>query len=132
MLAVVTLLKGKIWTGLFGVFAPPLFIVGAVRLARPGSPWARWRYRDRPGRLARARRREERLRLPVINAKIRVQDLLTGRHDQPPATPAERRPRAASGTAAGRAPGRTTRPMTCHDDEWSPVRDGDLSAIVPG
>ncbi len=101
-LAVVTLLKGKIWTGLFGVFAPPLFIVGAVRLARPGSPWARWRYRDRPGRLARARRREERLRLPVINAKIRVQDLLTGRHDQPPATPAERRPRAASGTAAGR------------------------------
>jgi hypothetical protein len=109
-LAVITLLKGKIWTGLFGVFVPPLFIAGAVRLARPGSPWARWRYRDRPGKLARARRREERLRLPVINAKIRVQDLLTGRHDQPPAAPAEPRPQAASGATAGRA-GRTDDPV---------------------
>jgi hypothetical protein len=82
-LAAVTLLKGKVWTGLFGLFVPPLFIAGAIRLARPGSPWARWRYRERPGKLARADRREQRLRLPVIRAKIRFQDLLTGQHDQP-------------------------------------------------
>ena len=82
-LAAITLLKGKVWTGLFGLFVPPLFIAGAIRLARPGSPWARWRYRERPGKLARANRREQRLRLPVIRAKIRIQDLLTGRHDQP-------------------------------------------------
>src|SRR5580658_4218449 len=37
LLASVTLLKGKIWTGLFGLFVPPLFIAGAIRLARPGS-----------------------------------------------------------------------------------------------
>jgi len=96
-LAVVTLLKGKIWTGLFGLFVPLLFIVGAVRLARPGSPWDRWRYRDRLGKRARASRREERLRLPVINAKIRVQDLLTGRHDQP--VTADRRPSATAEAA---------------------------------
>jgi hypothetical protein len=82
-LAVLTLLKGKVWTGLFGLLVPLLYIAGAIRLARPGSPWARWRYRERPGKLVRAHRREQRLRLPVIRAKIRVQDLLTGRHDQP-------------------------------------------------
>ena len=44
----ITLLKGKIWTGLLGLFVPVLFILGAARLARPGSPWARWRYAGRP------------------------------------------------------------------------------------
>ncbi len=83
LLASVTLLKGKIWTGLFGLFLPPLFIVGAIRLARPGSPWARWRYRDRPGKQARAERRDQHLREPVIRLKIRVQDKLTGAHDLP-------------------------------------------------
>jgi hypothetical protein len=83
VLASVTLLKGKIWTGLFGLFLPPLFIVGAIRLARPGSPWARWRYRDRPGKQARAERRDQHLREPVIRLKIRVQDKLTGAHDLP-------------------------------------------------
>ena len=87
LLASVTLLKGKIWTGLAGLFLPPLFIVGAIRLARPGSPWARWRYRDRPGTQARAERREQHLREPVIRLKIRVQDKLTGPHDLPPIEP---------------------------------------------
>jgi hypothetical protein len=83
VLATITLLKGKIWTGLLGLFLPPLFIIGAIRLGRPGSPWSRWRYRDRPGRLARARRREEHLRVPAMRAKTRIQDLLAGRPDQP-------------------------------------------------
>lgn len=83
VLAGITLLKGKVWTGLLGLFVPPVFIVGALRLGRPGSPWARWRYRERPGKLASAHRREQHLRMPVVRAKIRVQDLLTGRHDQP-------------------------------------------------
>jgi hypothetical protein len=83
LLASVTLLKGKIWTGLFGVFVPLLYIPGAIRLARPGSPWARWRYRNRPGKLAKADRREQHLRQPVIRVKIWVQDKLTGPHDQP-------------------------------------------------
>jgi hypothetical protein len=81
LLAAVTLLKGKIWTGLFGLFVPPLFVIGAVRLARPGSPWAHWRYGTRPRKLARATAREQRLRQPVIRAKSRAQDLLTGQHE---------------------------------------------------
>jgi hypothetical protein len=82
VLAGITLLKGKIWTGLLGLFVPPVFIIGAIRLARPESPWARWRYRDRPAKRARARRREQHLRQPVIQAKSWVQDLLAGRPDQ--------------------------------------------------
>jgi hypothetical protein len=83
----VTLLKGKIWTGLFGLFLPPLFVAGAIRLARPGSPWARWRYWDRPGTQARAERRDQHLREPVIRLKIRVQDKMTGTHGLPPIKP---------------------------------------------
>ncbi|GIH70606.1 hypothetical protein [Sphaerimonospora thailandensis] len=86
--AVVTLLKGKIWSGLLGLFVPPFVYVGAVRLARPGSPWARWFYsevarRPKPRRMARAVRREERWRRPVIRAKIAVQEFVSGRHDLP-------------------------------------------------
>lgn len=91
-LAVVTLLKGKPWVALIGIVIPLALLAGAVRLARPGSPWARWRYRDRPGKLARAARREERLRLPLIRAKNRLQDLLTGTHDQPSPWSARRQP----------------------------------------
>ncbi|GII01183.1 hypothetical protein Pta02_31910 [Planobispora takensis] len=88
MLAVVTLLKGKIWTGLVGLFVPILLIPGALRLARPGSPWAHWFFapgsrRPRPGRMARAERREERWRRPVIRAKIAFQEFVSGRHDLP-------------------------------------------------
>jgi hypothetical protein len=88
LLAVVTLLKGKIWTGLAGLFIPVLLIVGAVRLARPGSPWAHWFFAPgarhaNPGKMARALRREERWRRPVIRAKIAVQEFVSGRHDLP-------------------------------------------------
>ena len=82
VLAGVTLLKGKIWTVLLGMFVPLVLIVGAIRLGRPDSPWARWRYRNRPGKLARARRREQHLRQPVVELKMRIQDLLAGPHDQ--------------------------------------------------
>jgi hypothetical protein len=87
MLAAITLVKGKIWTAVFGIFLPLLFIVGAVRLARPDSPWARWRYQARPRKLARAGGREHRLREPVNQTKIRIQDLLAGDLTQPAEPP---------------------------------------------
>ncbi|MEC4021069.1 hypothetical protein [Streptomyces sp. H27-D2] len=80
-MAVITLLKGKVWTGLIGLFFIPLLVVGVVRLSRPGAPWARWRYRNNPKKMARAARRDERWRHPVVNAKVKFQELLTGRHD---------------------------------------------------
>ncbi len=76
--AVLCLLKGKIWTGLIGLFLPILLYVAAVRLARPGSPWARWRYGPGSRKARRARRREERVRRPLIRAKIWVQEFIAG------------------------------------------------------
>ncbi|GLY48888.1 membrane protein [Lentzea sp. NBRC 102530] len=82
-LAIVALLKGKIWTGLLGLLVPVVPAVGAVRLARPGSPWARWRYPEGSRKLTRAYRREARIRQPIIRAKIAVQEFISGRHDLP-------------------------------------------------
>lgn len=82
LLAAVTLLKGKMLTGLTGLAAVPLLYVGAIRLARPDSPWARWRYPTGSDRLARARRREERLE-PLHRAVRDLSDLVTGRPDRP-------------------------------------------------
>ncbi|MDP9846092.1 hypothetical protein [Streptosporangium lutulentum] len=87
-LAVITLLKGKIWTGLAGLFIPILLVPGAVRLARPGSPWAHLFFapgsrRPQIRKMARAERREERWRRPVIRAKIAFQEFVSGRHDLP-------------------------------------------------
>ncbi|MFI6867145.1 hypothetical protein [Nocardia sp. NPDC050406] len=80
-LAAIVIAKGKIWTGLFGMFFPPLLVVGTLRLARPGSPWARWRYGSRAKTMRRAIIRERRYRRPVIQAKIFVQDLIAGKPD---------------------------------------------------
>jgi hypothetical protein len=86
-LAGITLLKGKVWTGLIGVLIPVLLIVGAIRLARPHSPWARWRYhphkRRGRARLERATRRERRYRDPLIRAKIKLQEAVAGRPNSP-------------------------------------------------
>lgn len=77
-LAVVVLLKGKVWTGLVGMFIPPLLFVGAIRLSRPHAPWARWRYTSRPRTMHRALVRERRVRRPVVQAKIWLQDAIAG------------------------------------------------------
>ncbi|WP_439031049.1 DUF2254 family protein [Gordonia terrae] len=83
ILAVVTLLKGKVWTGLIGMFIPVLLWFGAVRLARPRSPWARWRYTTRPRTIARAIQRERRYREPLMRWKIVVQEAVAGRFGVP-------------------------------------------------
>lgn len=36
--------KGKVATGLIGVLIPIVALVSTVRIAKPDSPWARWRY----------------------------------------------------------------------------------------
>jgi heme/copper-type cytochrome/quinol oxidase subunit 4 len=77
-LAVVVLLKGKVWTGLVGMFITPLLFVGAIRLSRPHAPWARWRYTNKPHKMHRALERERRLRRPVVQAKLWLQHVVAG------------------------------------------------------
>ena len=56
---IVSYLKGKLFMGTVGIFVPPVAVIGALRLARPSSPWAHRQYADNPGKLERARRRDE-------------------------------------------------------------------------
>jgi len=83
--AVVALLKGKLKLGLLSLFVPTLGLIGAIRLAKPDSPWARWRYAKRPKKLERARRRYSAARLERYN---RVRDAIGGAPHRPsPARP---------------------------------------------
>ena len=59
---VLAIAKGKRFLALVGVFAPVVAIVASVRLARPGSRWARRRYPDSGRKAEEARRRDARVR----------------------------------------------------------------------
>ena len=56
---IISYLKGKLFLGTVGIFVPPVAVIGALRLAKPNSPWAHRRYANNPGKLERARRRDE-------------------------------------------------------------------------
>ena len=58
--ALVCFLKGKIGTGVIGVVVPMVALVGAIRIGRPGSPWARRRYAEGSHKAEKAQAREER------------------------------------------------------------------------
>lgn len=77
-LAVVVLLKGKVWTGLIGMFITPLLFIGAIRLSRPHAPWARWFYQDRARKMHRSLERERYMRRPVVQGKLWLQHIIAG------------------------------------------------------
>jgi hypothetical protein len=53
-------LKGKLSTAVIGMFIPPVAWIGAIRLARPGSWWAKRRYKPESGKLVKAEARKAR------------------------------------------------------------------------
>jgi hypothetical protein len=64
-------LKGKVWMTVFGLVIPFIGMIGAIRLAKPGSPWARRFYKDDGRRLEKAKARWARLearRRKALNA----------------------------------------------------------------
>jgi hypothetical protein len=75
LLSVICLLKGKVVTGVIGIVIGVVALVGAVRLAKPGSWWAAHRYASRPRRTARAARRYDQRYEARWN---RVRDLVAG------------------------------------------------------
>jgi hypothetical protein len=80
-LAFICVLKGKYRSALFGLFLPPVGVVGALRLARPSSIWARYRYRGR--RLERATRRAVGFDRRWAPVQADWEDFLGGRPSQP-------------------------------------------------
>jgi len=86
---VICLLKGKVWCGVLGVYISLFAFVGAIRLARPGSFWARSRYKEGSRKLARAMAREKRYRQPVSRFMTWFQDFVAGRPDHSGEGPAQ-------------------------------------------
>jgi lysyl-tRNA synthetase class 2 len=82
--AVIAVTKGKLWTGFVGIWVPFVAWVGAGRLARPGSPWARKRYASRPHKLTRAQAREDRRRGRPSRFRDWSYDLIAGKPSLPP------------------------------------------------
>jgi hypothetical protein len=79
-LAAACFAKGRLLLGVFGLFIPVVGVAGAVRLARPSSPWARWRYT--PAKLARADSRFAPTR-PLQRLGRRLGDLIAGAPSEP-------------------------------------------------
>jgi hypothetical protein len=75
VLCLICLLKGKVVTGVVGIAIVVVALVGAIRLAKPGSWWAQRRYATRPRRASRAARRYDQRRLERWN---RLRDLVAG------------------------------------------------------
>lgn len=73
--SVACLLKGKIVTGVVGIVVGFIAVIGAIRLAKPGSWWATRRYASRPKRASRAARRYDRRYEERWN---KVRDLVAG------------------------------------------------------
>jgi hypothetical protein len=57
--ALISASKGKAYTAVCGVLVPFLALVGAIRLAKPDSPWARRFYRADGHKMRRAQQRAE-------------------------------------------------------------------------
>jgi hypothetical protein len=74
-LCLICLLKGKVITGVIGIVIGVVALVGAIRLAKPGSWWAVRRYPTRPRRAGRAARRYDQRRLERWNWR---RDLVAG------------------------------------------------------
>ena len=78
-LSIVTCLKGKLTLGLLSIFLPPVGLISAYRIARPGSIWAQLFYDQE--QLIRAQRRFDPLTSRLEVLRHRFTDLLGGRHD---------------------------------------------------
>jgi hypothetical protein len=76
--AVLALTKGKPRLALFGVLVPLVALFGAIRLARPGSPWFRRFYRRRARARARAHLRAYHHDRRWVRLRRLLQDLLGG------------------------------------------------------
>ena len=84
VLAIACFAKGRVFLGVVGIFIPVVAVAGAVRLAKPTSLWAKWRYDG--SKLEKARHRYA-LTRSGARVRRRMADLIAGapsRPDPPP------------------------------------------------
>ncbi len=88
---VITLLKGRVWLGLFGLLFPLLALIGAFLIAKPDSSWARRRYKEGSRKRAKAEARAARHDARWRQLKYRIFDAIAGSPDAAPtAVPGQR------------------------------------------
>ncbi|MFJ3652420.1 hypothetical protein ACIPPR_03890 [Streptomyces nigra] len=91
LIALLALFKGKAKMALFGVVIPFVALFGAIRLARPTSPWAKRFYRRRPRARAKSLLRSFHHDRRWLVPSRKFQDWLGGAPDIEPARALERR-----------------------------------------
>ncbi|MFE0644456.1 hypothetical protein [Streptomyces sp. NPDC058877] len=84
LFVLVALVKGKFRMAVFGTFIPFVAVVGAVRLARPGSWWSRHFYGRRHRARARSQIRTYRHDRRWTRWRRRFQDLIGGFQERVP------------------------------------------------
>ncbi|MET9483794.1 hypothetical protein [Streptomyces sp. NPDC006638] len=77
--------KGKLRMALIGTLVPFVALTGAIRLARPGSPWAKRFYRGRHKKRARSTLRAYHHDKRWVGPRRRFQDLIGGAPTPDPA-----------------------------------------------
>jgi hypothetical protein len=80
----ICIMKGKLTTGLIGIVIPLLATIGAIRLAKPSSVWARRRYSG-----AKLSRAQQRIGHAYQVRRDRLREHLGGRPDPAGGDPAE-------------------------------------------
>lgn len=75
---IVTILKGKLWFAAIAVVIPFVAWVAMFRLARPGSPWAHYRYRNKPQKMQRAVQRAQKWQRRQQPIRLWIQEHLFG------------------------------------------------------
>lgn len=92
LIALIALSKGKRRMAIFGVIVPVIAVIGAIRLARPTSAWARRFYRRRPRARAKARLRAYHHDRRWAGPSRRLQDWIGGTPDAAPGSTRESAP----------------------------------------
>jgi len=77
-MAAICAAKGKLGTALAGIAVPFIAYVGAIRVARPHSPWAKRSYGNHPDRLEKSEKREVQFDARWRSRVARFQDFVAG------------------------------------------------------
>jgi hypothetical protein len=85
LLVAIVLLKGKLTTAVLAAFIPMLALIGAIRLARPGSPWAKRRYEKEHKKLEKATVRDHKWQ----RRRLRLLDMVGGAPSEPDPQPSK-------------------------------------------
>ncbi|CAB4605945.1 unannotated protein [freshwater metagenome] len=77
-MAAICAAKGKLGTAVAGIAVPVIAYVGAVRIARPSSPWAKRAYGKHPNRMEKSKKREEEFDSRWRTKVSKFQDFVAG------------------------------------------------------